>query len=61
MGPADIHELFIKALKEQEERHIAEKLDKETATDEEIQGLYTMLIFKKQYKCAILASCLTFS
>ncbi|XP_060594686.1 uncharacterized protein LOC132749032 isoform X2 [Ruditapes philippinarum] len=37
MGPADIHELFMKALKEQEERHIAEKLDKETATNEEIQ------------------------
>ena len=42
MGPADIHEIFIKALKEQEEKHIAERLDKETATDEEIQGLYPL-------------------
>ncbi|XP_053406902.1 uncharacterized protein LOC123546606 isoform X2 [Mercenaria mercenaria] len=37
MGPCDIHDVFIKALKEQEEKHIAERLDGETASDTEIQ------------------------
>lgn len=49
MGPEDIYEVFIRALKDQEEKHIAEKLMKETATESEISGQFIYLFATSIY------------
>lgn len=60
MGPDDIYKVFIRALKEQEERHIAEKLLKESATESEISGqfIYFLLLLFSIYLKVLNQLCL---